>query len=405
MRRPHLLTGHAGSGKTTLMQMIAANHVRHNHLVLTAPTHKACEVLARKLRLTGVSVPVQTIHSLLSLRPKHQGDKQVFVRGKHAKAIAQQIVIIDEASMLDSSMMQHIGRWLNGRAVIFCGDPAQLPPIGETETKAFDTVPASHLHGIVRQAEGNPIIAASAIIRACQEMAPGQKPDDLKMDWSWTAPVRVGDTGIFRPGAALDEWMKKGFCSEAFANDPDAFRYLCWTNDRVGEINAKVRRWLGHDVNVPFEAGERALIRSPYVVADEVLISTNEEVTVMDMGMEQYLGIPAWHVKVMTNTKVEHEIHIPADMDAYKMRLAALADDAKGDSGSWDDYHEFKAGFVQAQAVYAFTIHQSQGSTFKRVFLDIQEIRKWMRRSPLEALRGAYVGVTRASHALILAGI
>jgi exodeoxyribonuclease-5 len=61
----HLLTGFAGSGKTTLIQDLAAHwQARGVRIVLTAPTHKAVAVLARKLGADGLEVSCQTIHKL-----------------------------------------------------------------------------------------------------------------------------------------------------------------------------------------------------------------------------------------------------------------------------------------------------------------------------------------------------
>lgn len=45
----YLLTGHAGSGKTYLMQRLTKNMLaKKRRIVLSAPTHKAIAVLARK---------------------------------------------------------------------------------------------------------------------------------------------------------------------------------------------------------------------------------------------------------------------------------------------------------------------------------------------------------------------
>jgi exodeoxyribonuclease-5 len=202
MRRPHLLTGHAGSGKTTLIQVLATRWGTKK-VVLCGPTHKACEVLSRKLRAAGIKIPVCTIHSLLSLRPKAEGARQVFIRRPKAPPVVADLVIIDEASMLDASMMRHIELWLAEIAVVFVGDPAQLPPVGEAGSRCFATVPESHLRGIVRQAEGNPIIAASAVVRASQAA--------VVPDWSWATPLRIGDTGIFNPGHEVNAWLKHAF--------------------------------------------------------------------------------------------------------------------------------------------------------------------------------------------------
>ena len=394
MRRTHLLTGFAGSGKTTLIQVLAALHAGEK-VVLCGPTHKACEVLGRKLRAAGIKIPVCTIHSLLSLRPKAQGARQVFIRRPKAPPVIADLVIIDEASMLDASMMRHIEMWLAGIAVMFVGDPAQLPPVGEDASRCFATVPESHLSGIVRQAEGNPIIGASAIVRATQGNA---------MEWSWTTPVRAGDTGIFAPGHDANAWLKHAFTSAAFVADPDTFRYLVWRNDKVDWFNARVRRWLGHDPAVPFVPGERALIRTPLIVNKEIVLATNEEVEVVSIAAGAHLEIPTWETRVLSAGRDVIDIHIVRDWVAHKVRLDMLAREAIGDDASWEDFHAFKAEFVDARPLYALTTHNAQGSTFRHVFIDMAEFRDWIKRSPEEGKKGLYVAITRASHTVTLVG-
>ena len=395
MRRAHLLTGHAGSGKTTLIQVLATRHA-HKKIVLCGPTHKACEVLGRKLRAAGVKIPVCTIHSLLSLRPKAQGARQIFVRRPKAPPVIADIVIIDEASMLDASMMRHIELWLAGIAVVFVGDPAQLPPVGEAGSQCFATVPESHLSGIVRQAEGNPIIAASAIVRASQVVAAS--------DWSWACPVRVGDTGIFAPGHDVTAWMRHAFTSAAFVADPDTFRYLVWQNDKVERFNAKVRRWLGHDPAVPFVPGERALIRTPLIVRQEIVLTTNEEVSVVAIEAGGHLEIPTWETRVLTAGGTLVDIHIVRDWTAHKARLDMMAREAIGEDASWEDFHAFKAEFIDARPLYALTTHNAQGSTFRHVFVEMADFRYWIAKYPEEGKKGLYVAITRASHTVTLVG-
>ena len=191
MRRQHLLTGSAGTGKTTLVQIIAAElKNRRIDVRCAAPTHKAAAVLRAKI---GRSIPCGTIHSLLSLRPKQVRDKQVFVRSDNARAIEGKVFILDECSMFGEDIMKMINRWLDVRAVIFVGDPAQIPPVGEMNSDSFKVLPASHLTTVVRQAADNPIFAAAQVIRATQ------KTPEEPMDWSWCRPERVGDIGIFVP--------------------------------------------------------------------------------------------------------------------------------------------------------------------------------------------------------------
>ena len=406
----HLLTGYAGSGKTTLVQHLAKMMERKRlDIVLTAPTHKAVAVLARKLRAAGSGVDCVTIHSLLQLTPKPHGDGMVFERKKHAKPVHADIVVIDECSMIGADLMRHIKRHLPVSFVLFVGDPAQLPPVGERESEAFSTKGRSHLATIVRQAAENPILQAAHTIRTSQ---------GGPLDWSWCRSVKVPPLGVFLPREA-EAWMRKGFTSPEFADDPDSFRYLCWTNERVADINRTVRRWIyDGDTPTPFMPGERALARSP-VFADDgktLLISTNEEATVRHIGPATFVHrlhehesiagwlaeIPSWRVGLLKDNEERIEIDIPRDDAAYRKVLARIADEAADHRGRWGDHYELKQRIGQLQAVYSMTVHTSQGSTFSNVFLDISDIKRRASTNPLECQQLLYVGATRPSRALIL---
>jgi exodeoxyribonuclease-5 len=398
MRRRHLLTGSAGTGKTTLVQIIAREaSARGVDVRLAAPTHKAAGVLRAKLGL-----PCGTIHSLLKLRPKTDRDKQVFVRSANAKPVEGTLFILDECSMLGEELMKHVRRWLDGKAVIFVGDPAQIPPVGEDHSESFDVVPASHLTTVVRQAAGNPIIAAAQAIRLTQD------DPEASMDWSWCAPVRVGDLGVFvPPRGQIDVWLKKAFMSEEFLDDPDFARYLCHTNDRVLHVNTRVRVWkYGEDAKrSPYLPGEMLLMRSPLVIDDTIAIATNEEVRVLAIGPDHQLSVGTWNIQVKTDKDETFRIHVPRDWNEYQMAYANLRDECKGGSQEWDALHEFTAAFIRAQSIYAMTLHASQGSTFQWVFLDIPNTRARMMDNPLEVRRLLYTGSTRAAKGLVLVGV
>ena len=137
----YLLTGHAGSGKTYLMQRLTKNMLaRKRSVILSAPTHKAVAVLKRKLdeaKIQGVTC--RTIQSVLSLRPKPRTDRLIFERSRGAEPVTADVVVIDECSMVDSDLYRHIKRHLPNAFVLFVGDPAQLPPVGEIESQSFST--------------------------------------------------------------------------------------------------------------------------------------------------------------------------------------------------------------------------------------------------------------------------
>jgi exodeoxyribonuclease-5 len=400
MRRKHLLTGYAGTGKTFLLQALAEQLLEDGQsFVLTAPTHKAVEVLARKLRMAGIRAACQTVHALLSLVPaKARSDKKEFERKRRPEPVLANVVIMDECSMLSAELMEHIDRHLAGRAVIFSGDPAQLPPVGEIESKSFDIMPASHLGTIVRQAEGNPIIQAAHLIRQSQGTG--------SMDWSWMNRVSKPPLGVYIPDHDLDAWMRKGFLSDEFEQDPDSFRYLCYTNQRVAEVNAKIRKWRYGNVRELFAVGERALIRSPHKNEEgDIDLTTNQEVMVTDIGQDEHRKVPIWDVLVETDMGLSIRIRVPRDLNMYQHVLNEMKDDIREGKESWQDFHDLRDEFVMAQSIFALTVHNSQGSTFKNVFVDIPDIRKRSRDNVLECQQLLYVAATRPTHALILAGV
>ena len=107
-----IITGGAGSGKTTLIKRIAK--ALEGNCEIMAPTGKAA---ARLKEATGF--PACTIHRALCY------DGNEFHRGGDLG-----VCIIDEASMIDSWLMQSVLKF-NPKQLILVGDSAQLPPVGK----------------------------------------------------------------------------------------------------------------------------------------------------------------------------------------------------------------------------------------------------------------------------------
>lgn len=416
----HLLEGEAGTGKTTLLETFIAERLhgqaqqRRNKLhtvVATAPTHKAVRVLAKKLRDAGLTdVTCRTTPSLLGLRPVMRGEIQTFIRDKKAKPIEADDVIVDECSMPGSEMMMHIRRHLPMAFVLFSGDEGQLPPIGEDRSEAFDIKSRSSLTEIVRQAEGNPIVAVSRALRRSQ---------GRPADWSWLKPNHDGKAGVFLPRDP-DKWLAQAFRSDEFAADPDAFRYLAYTNSRVAKMNAKIRAWrFGPNLPTPFNVGEMAMFRQPLIRGDTTLFSTGEETEVLEIGRGTFshrvpecgiheawtAKVPSWVLTLKTEDGMPAEVHMPADDVTYNAVCARLADEAVGHNKRWDHLQDFKSSMVSVQPIYAMTVHSSQGSTFGRTFVDVPSIRSRFADNLLEAQRLLYVAATRPTTALMFVGV
>jgi ATP-dependent exoDNAse (exonuclease V) alpha subunit len=63
---------------------------------------------------------------------------------------------------------------------------------------------------------------------------------------------------------------------------------------------------------------------------------------------------------------------------------------------------EMESYFIDLRAAYACTINKSQGSTYDRVYIDLEDVRKC--KNPNLLARLLYVGVSRARHQVFLTG-
>jgi exodeoxyribonuclease-5 len=408
-----LLTGHAGSGKTTLIQRFTMDMLAEGRSVLlSAPTHKAVAVLAQKLKEARIdNVPCRTIHSVLGLKPKPHADQLLFERDRHAEPIFSDVVVVDECSMVSEDLYRHIKRNLPNAFVLFVGDPAQLPPVGESDSHTFSTKNCTHLTTIIRQAANNPILEAASIIRRSQ---------GGPLDISWCKPTSLENGhGIFLPGRAAESWMRRAFLSSEFESDPDSFRYLAWTNERVRTINEMIRRWrYGDNIPTPFMPGESCLFRKPVVVNETMIFANNQEAKVLGIkrgsinhriakadGVTEWMAsLQTWEINLQDSDGLEKIVHMPADNTKFQGVIARIKDEAAEARVRWKHLHEFQQSLAQLQSIYCLTVHRSQGSTFGSVFVDLPDILRREQDNLLEAQQLLYVAVTRPAKRLIIVG-
>lgn len=114
--RLSVITGGAGSGKTTIIKHLAEQLKAKGESVLLAAF--AGKAAARIKEATGFEA--STIHRMLGW----MGDR--FTLG----SLQDHTVIIDESSMVSSMLLAEITR-RNPKRLVLVGDAAQLPPVGE----------------------------------------------------------------------------------------------------------------------------------------------------------------------------------------------------------------------------------------------------------------------------------
>lgn len=153
-----ILTGGPGTGKTTVIKAIISIFKSLGlKCALAAPTGRAAK---RMSEATGREA--KTIHRLLEMERGIEGEFH-FTRNKR-NPISEDVLIVDEASMLDLSLTAALFRALKrGARLILIGDADQLPSVG-CGNVLFDlidsgVVPTVRLYEIFRQEKDSLIIS------------------------------------------------------------------------------------------------------------------------------------------------------------------------------------------------------------------------------------------------------
>jgi exodeoxyribonuclease V alpha subunit len=161
-----IITGSPGTGKSTILNfIIKILEKEKKKFMMAAPTGRASK---RMTETTGRES--KTIHRLLNFNPK----LNKFLKNED-NPIDADIIIIDEASMLDIRLMRNLlSAVKSDSSLIFVGDIDQLPSVGPGyvlgDLIKSGTLPVCELKKIYRQ-EGQ-----SQIIRNAHKVRDGQYP-------------------------------------------------------------------------------------------------------------------------------------------------------------------------------------------------------------------------------------
>ena len=149
-----VITGGPGTGKTTIINAILKIFSRREtSILLAAPTGRAAK---RMSEATGREA--KTIHRLLAFSMAHGGFQK-----SEDNPLACELLIIDEASMIDTMLMHHLLKAVPPHAtLILVGDVNQLPSVGPgsvlKDIIASQTVTTVQLNEIFRQAKQSRIV-------------------------------------------------------------------------------------------------------------------------------------------------------------------------------------------------------------------------------------------------------
>ena len=420
----YLLTGYSGSGKTTIIQAWLRDLRADGYtgrVVFTAPTNKAANVLRGMVNQWGLQVECLTCAKLLGLKPvlDYETGRQRFKKSYSEESVIQDydLVVVDEASMVNEELWGYLAEEANMfTRILFMGDPAQLPPVNEAISLAFlEIEDKSHLSEVMRY-RGS--IAAMA--------------DDIRKNLGRRSEpffsseyTEDGSEGLFVQ--ELKDWNQtivKLFSSDNYIQDPNYCRVLAYTNKRVSGLNTMIRAAI-RGKNAPrFVEGDRLIAAdhystpSPFGGGHTTILSTSAEMEVMSVsvGMEgrwkvYFLDILRFEDGVQKLIPVLHE-DSQNEFDRTQKELKQQA--TNGRKERWREWHENHQRFAHVDYAYALTVHKSQGSTFRNVFVDVANILTNKRRNMVQMPGQAnkvqvyernqllYVAMTRPSHRLFI---
>lgn len=367
------ITGPAGSGKTTLLRvLLPALRSEGWAIVALAPTGKAA---ARMTEVSGE--PAKTIHAALYRRVVEGPEGTPFFSDPRAPCAGRTVIVVDEASMVDTALDRELTRQCpRDAAILYIGDRDQLPPIEGTWGAPFDT-PTAVLTEIHRQAQDNPLLAIATRIR---------EGGSLTRDSEGEAFTRHRDKDLLDVVAAYAEARERG----------EEILVLCWTNKIRRAFCLHARRRLGR--TQPLVRGDRlvALLNRPGLgIMNGHLLVVDRAAPWTGMA-EDEAEIPA---------PFERESWTVSTRDGVRARVApALFGVSTG---------AFKAQLRDCQATRpgawlhvdygeALTTWKAQGSQAPTVFLILGSAARFRaRENPALARQFLYTAITRAEDRLV----
>lgn len=422
------LSGYAGTGKTSIMEMIAEKAKQDGiGIVFTATTNKATQVLQSKVGYLGF--PVMTANKAfgIALEP---GDKAVYdaddlkTRLVDNKIDGYNAAIIDEASMINQEnfdILTNIAKE-TGLKIIFVGDIAQLPPVEKNRD-------STKLSPVFTNSQGD-VITLTKVERT-DDNAILKEATNLRNGGNLSGVSSFNKEGkgvaYIKPGSEERDKIIKAFAPK-MTEDPDYFRILTYSNKSVAQYNEITRRLLGYTDNTP-RVGETILGYTNYdydryTQKNNFVNSGSYKVVAVAKPVVQTVtvygvtvSITAVPVTIKGIDGISHTYNM-VDIKGNEANKKAVVPIAKALETLWAQWkrgidrkailqkiHEVESYLFVNDNIfddkgnkilnkrydfgYAMTIHKSQGSTFKNVLLDDVNVAMYNKYLDKEALKKA----------------
>lgn len=350
-----LVTGKAGTGKSTLLMLIQ-DELKDKSFVVAAPTGVAA------LNVSGL-----TIHRLFAFRKELNSNLDGYKPPAFIKDL--QVLIIDEISMVRADLLDMVNEALKkgkksrspfgGVQVIFFGDLYQLPPVlTEDEEEIFFEEYSSSYFFASKAFKSTKLrkIELSRVFRQTQE-------DFIKL------------LNAIRDGSATENEItllnKKCFWG-GIASYPETAITLCNTNSDADKINSKRLTELNSEI-FTVEGKTEGEVRNDDRKTEFILKLAVGARIMMLVNSEPYVNGSLGQIEKISFD--ENEPRVTVKLDDYKNPIDVYPH-------TWEIYKpSLENGKVEKSVVgtftqlplrlsWAVTVHKSQGQTFKEVVYD-----------------------------------
>ena len=399
------LTGYAGTGKSFLM----THYIRwlideEINFVAACPTNKAAKSLSNLASNEGLDVEVKTVAQLLGQQPQldENTGKELFVSHGDLDWSGYGVIIIDEFSMVNRNDFQDIVHEINSSLlskVIFVGDSAQLPPVGETE-------PIVSTSTLIKQSA-----TLTEVVRYDGELA--QIAEAIRSNPRYSRTLFPFTTTRDQTILCLPEsqWFNKAialFESPEFQQNPDHIRFLAWRNKTVESLNHFVRSQLWGEDAGEYLPGDRLIARRPLFRPKPGAKGRNKWRIIINNSEEAKVIKPGELCQLSFRGQMYHYWKVEVQPDLGKpLTLCILHPDSKElhhqqvqyfvSKKQWSHYYDLSRMFDDVAYAYALTTHKAQGSTISYVFLELADMKGCSERQKL-----LYTALTRAKTQVLI---
>lgn len=373
-----IITGGPGTGKTTTLNaLIHILQMDDCKIELAAPTGRAAKRMSE-----ATSLSAKTIHRLLEISFAEQQSRQSFGRNED-NPLEADAVIIDESSMVDILLMNHLLNAIPaGCRLILVGDADQLPSVGPgnvlRDIIASGCISVVRLTEIFRQAQ------ESAIVMNAHRINSGQYPilNEKGRDFFFSGKVDI--VQVISTILELVRTRLPRYVSYQGVQDIQVLTPMRKSPLGVTHLNQVLQEHLNPAQPKKEEMEYRGCI---FRVGDKV------------MQVKNNYNMP-WRIQDGLGRQVDEGLSV---FNGDTGIIRAIDNDSEVMTIIFDDNKIVEYDFSQLEELelaYAITIHKAQGSEYKVVVIPVHS------GPPMLLNRNLlYTAVTRAKELVVLVGM